>query len=143
MFFLPDEVLGYRRIGRRAGGLMRRSRIVLASIVVLALGSAVVGQAQTPEWPQWRGPNRDGVVPSFTEPRPWPEQLTRRWKIDVGTGYATPLIAGNRVYIFSRQGEEEVMQALDAGSGKTLWRTAYPATFTMNSAAVRHGPGPK
>ena len=89
------------------------------------------------------GPNRDGVVPSFSEPSAWPEQLTQRWKVEVGTGYATPLIAGNRLYIFSRQGEEEVMQALDAGSGKTLWRTGYPAMFTMNSSAVRHGAGPK
>ena len=122
---------------------MRRCLIVLVGIVVASLGSALVAQNQTAEWPQWRGPNRDGVVPSFNEPRTWPEQLTRRWKIDVGTGYATPLVAGNRVYIFSRQGENEVMQALDADSGKTLWRTEYPASFTMNSAAVRHGPGPK
>ena len=122
---------------------MRRCLIVLAGIVVTSLGSALVAQGPTPEWPQWRGPNRDGVVPSFNEPRTWPEQLTRRWKVDVGTGYATPLIAGNRVYIFSRQGENEVMQALDADSGKSLWRTEYPASFTMNSAAVRHGPGPK
>ena len=122
---------------------MRRCLVVLAGIIVTSLGSALLAQSQGPEWPQWRGPSRDGVVTSFTEPRAWPEQLTRRWKVEVGTGYATPLIAGNRVYIFSRQGNDEVMQALDAGSGKTLWRTAYPATFTMNSSAVRHGPGPK
>jgi outer membrane protein assembly factor BamB len=122
---------------------MKRCLIVLAGIVVTSLGSTLIAQNQTSEWPQWRGPNRDGVVPSFSEPRTWPEQLTRRWKIDVGTGYATPLIAGNRVYIFSRQGENEVMQALDADTGKSLWRTEYPVSFTMNSAAVRHGPGPK
>jgi outer membrane protein assembly factor BamB len=122
---------------------MKRSSIVLAAVVVTAFGSVLVGQAQTPEWPQWRGPNRDGILTSFKEPGTWPEQLTRRWKVEVGTGYATPLIAGNRIYIFSRQGEEEVMQALDADSGKSLWRTAYPTTFTMNSAAVRHNAGPK
>ena len=121
---------------------MRRRLIVVAGIVVMSLGSALVAQGPTPEWPQWRGPSRDGVV-SFNEPRTWPEQLTRRWKVEVGTGYATPLIAGNRLYIFSRQGENEVMQALDADSGKTIWRTEYPTSFTMNSAAVRHGPGPK
>jgi outer membrane protein assembly factor BamB len=83
------------------------------------------------------------VLTSFKEPAAWPEQLTQRWKVEVGTGYATPLIAGNRLYVFSRQGEEEVMQALDAATGKSLWRTAYPTTFTMNSAAVRHNAGPK
>jgi outer membrane protein assembly factor BamB len=116
---------------------------VLVGIIVTSFGSVLAGQGQSPEWPQWRGPNRDGVLTSFTEPATWPEQLTQRWKVDVGTGYATPLIAGNRIYIFSRQGEEEVMQALDADSGKSLWRTAYPTTFTMNSAAVRHNAGPK
>jgi outer membrane protein assembly factor BamB len=50
---------------------------------------------------------------------------------------------GNRVYVFSRQGEDEVMSAIDAGSGKVLWRGAYPAPFEMNSAAKPHGPGPK
>jgi len=122
---------------------MIRRLIVLAGIIVTSFGSVLAGQGQSPEWPQWRGPNRDGVLTSFKEPATWPEQLTRRWKVDVGTGYATPLIAGNRLYVFSRQGEDEVMQALDADSGKSLWRTAYPTTFTMNSAAVRHNAGPK
>jgi outer membrane protein assembly factor BamB len=122
---------------------MIRSVIALAGIIIASFGSQVAGQGQGAEWPQWRGPNRDGVLTSFKEPGTWPDQLTRRWKVEVGTGYATPLIAGNRLYIFSRQGEEEVMQALDAESGKSLWRTAYPTTFTMNSAAVRHNAGPK
>ncbi len=121
---------------------MRRSLIALGGIIIASVAS-VVGQSQGAEWPQWRGPNRDGVLTSFKEPAAWPEQLTRRWKVEVGTGYATPLIAGNRLYVFSRQGEEEVMQALDAATGKSLWRTAYPTTFTMNSAAVRHNAGPK
>ena len=92
---------------------------------------------------QWRGANRDGVVTGFTAPAAWPENLTQRWKIDIGLGYATPLVVGNRVYVFSRQGEDEVMSAVDAASGKVLWRTAYPAPFEMSSAAKAHGPGPK
>ena len=45
--------------------------------------------------------------------------------------------------MFSRQGENDVMAALDAASGKVLWRTSYPAPFTMDKAAAPHGPGPK
>ena len=92
---------------------------------------------------QWRGPNRDGVVASFTEPQAWPNQLTQRWKAEVGLGYATPLLVGDRIYLFSRQGEEEVMSALDASTGNVLWQTGYPAPFTMNSSAAGHGAGPK
>ena len=50
---------------------------------------------------------------------------------------------GNRVYLFSRQDDDEVMRAIDADSGNVVWRTAYPAPFTMNSAATPHGKGPK
>lgn len=115
---------------------MNRGITVLA---VLLIVSPIVAQ----DWTQWRGPGRDGAISSFTAPQTWPAQLTQRWKVDVGTGYATPLVAGDKVYMFSRKGENEVMMALDAATGKQLWETAYPVTFTMQSAAARHGPGPK
>ena len=112
-------------------------------IAVAGLTAVLSAQNATPDWPQWRGPNRDGTLASFTEPRAWPESLIRQWKVEVGTGYATPIIVGNRVYAFTRQGVNEVMRALDAGSGKVVWETSYPAPFELNSAAARHGPGPK
>jgi outer membrane protein assembly factor BamB len=95
------------------------------------------------DWPQWRGPNRDAAVASFAPPARWPEQLRQRWKVEVGLGYATPLRVGDRVYMFARQDDNEVMAAHDAASGRVLWRHAYPAPFTMNSGASRHNPGPK
>ena len=114
-------------------------------IAMLVAGLATVNEARqtATDVTQWRGANRDGIVSGFTPPAAWPEMLTQRWKIDVGTGYATPLVVGNRLYVFSRQGDDEVMSAVDAASGKVLWRTAYPAPFEMNSAAKVHGPGPK
>ena len=120
---------------------MRRTAIV----IMFVAGLTVAGEAQqaASSVTQWRGANRDGVTTGFTAPAAWPEQLTQRWKIDIGTGYATPLVVGNRLYVFSRQGEDEVMSGIDAETGKVLWRTAYPAPFTMNSAATTHGPGPK
>ena len=75
--------------------------------------------------------------------RSWPENLKQQWKIDVGLGYATPLLVGNRLYMYSRQGEDEVLQALDPATGKQVWRTAYPAPFTVFAAAAKHGAGPK
>jgi outer membrane protein assembly factor BamB len=116
---------------------------LVAVIVITALVS--VGEAQAPsgDWLQWRGPNRDGAIAAFTAPKQWPETLVQRWKVDVGLGYATPLVAGNRVYMFSRRGENETMSALDAATGKVLWQTGYAAPFTMHSATVPHGPGPK
>ena len=95
------------------------------------------------DWPQWRGPNRDGAVASFNAPASWPDQLTERWKVDIGYGYATPILVGDRLYVFTRQGDDEVMTALDPASGDVIWRTSYPAPFEMVSATRRHGPGPK
>ena len=120
---------------------MRRGIIIL----ILLTGVTATTQARQAgtDVTQWRGANRDGAVTGFTAPAAWPAQLTQRWKVDVGLGYATPIVVGNRVYVFSRQADDEVMSALDAASGKVLWRTAYPAPFEMNSAAKPHGPGPK
>jgi outer membrane protein assembly factor BamB len=116
----------------------------LVGIIVLAGFSVIVGaQNAGPDWPQWRGPNRDGTLTAFTEPKSWPDTLTQRWKIQIGTGYATPLVVGNRVYAFSRQNENEVLRAIDPASGKVIWESTYAAPFTMNSSTARHGPGPK
>jgi len=123
---------------------MNARSTALIGIIAFAGLTAVAGaQNAALDWPQWRGPSRDGALASFTEPKAWPENLTRRWKVEVGTGYATPIVVGNRVYAFSRQDTNEVMRALDAGSGKVVWETSYPAPFEMNSATARHGPGPK
>jgi outer membrane protein assembly factor BamB len=99
--------------------------------------------AHAHDWPQWRGPNRDGAVASFPEPAARPEPLTRAWKIEVGQGYATPLLVSGRIYMFTRQGDDEVMAAYEAETGEVVWRTAYPAPFEMNPATRKHGPGPK
>ncbi len=114
-------------------------------VVVLGVIAPVVLGAQAPsgDWTQWRGPGRDGTVPAFTAPARWPEQLTRRWKVEVGTGHATPLVVGPRVYMFSRRGDNEVLAAFDAVAGRELWASGYPAPYTPNRLAIDHGQGPK
>ena len=118
-------------------------RIMIGIVLVVAVGAASQAQRPSADWTQFRGPNRDGTIAAFNPPAAWPEGLVQRWKIEVGTGYATPIVVGDRVYQFSRVGENETMTAFDAASGKQLWRGGYPAPFTMQSATVQHGPGPK
>ena len=128
---------------------MRRAGNVTAFIALAALAGAPVvlaqgrqGSAGGTDWPQWRGPNRDGVI-AGTLPSEWPATLTKRWELAVGAGHSSPVIAGNRVVIHTRQGENEVVRALDLTSGKELWRADYPAPYKVNPAAQGHGPGPK
>ncbi len=69
------------------------------------------------EFPQWRGPARDGQV-SVPARAAWPEALRAGWKVKVGVGHASPVVSGDRVFLFSREGEEEV-----SGAGPTRRRT--------------------
>ena len=95
------------------------------------------------DWPQWRGLNRDGVVASFIAPRVWPDKLKPIWKVQVGIGHSSPVVVGRRVYLHSRQEENEVAACFDLDTGKQLWRDSYPTPYMMNPAAVSHGKGPK
>ena len=114
---------------------------VMCALLVAPVGLAA--QSAGPDWPQFRGPNRDGALASFAEPKAWPDRLTQRWKVEVGEGHATPVLVGGRIYTFTRQGANEVIQALDAATGKAVWQTRYAAPVTVNPAAQAHGPGPK
>jgi outer membrane protein assembly factor BamB len=108
----------------------------------LATSVTLSAQSTTPVWNQWRGAARDGVA-TFTAPATWPQQLTRRWQVKVGVGHSSPVVAGDRVIVHTRQAEREVIAAYDLASGTQIWQDAYAAPYTVNSAARAHGPGPK
>ena len=96
---------------------------------------------QAQDWPQWRGPNRDGRVTGFKAPQVWPGQLTQTWKVTVGSGDATPALVNNKLYVFAKQGGNEFLQCLDALSGKQIWQsTGYPSAEITGPAASHPGP---
>ena len=121
-----------------------RQRFVAGAVLAgLLVPGAFTTDAAAQDWTQWRGPNRDGVASAFDVPAAWPDALRKQWTVEVGSGYATPLLVGDHLYLFVRQGDDEVMLALDPGTGQEIWRSAYPAPFEMNPATNPHGPGPK
>jgi hypothetical protein len=69
----------------------------LAAAAVIGSAATTVAQSSPRDYPQWRGRNRDGEASAFLQPKLWPENLTRRWKVDVGEGYATPIVVCNIV----------------------------------------------
>jgi outer membrane protein assembly factor BamB len=110
---------------------------VLVSCVLL-LGA---GGASAQDWPQWRGPNRDSKVTGFTVPKEWPKELTKKWQVKVGEGVSSPVLVGDKVYTFGRQGNEEVTTCLNAATGEVLWQDKYAATAVTGPA--RGFPGPR
>jgi outer membrane protein assembly factor BamB len=119
---------------------MNAHRLLSAPLTICAvLSLAIVTQAQ--DWPQWRGPNRDGNVANSTVA--WPKDLQEEWKVTVGIGHASPVVVGKKIYVFARQGEEETLLCLDSATGKELWRSSQPIAFKMHEAALAHGKGPK
>jgi outer membrane protein assembly factor BamB len=116
-------------------------RSVLTSAFVLA--TAVTAVSQGTDWNQWRGANRDGVVAGFTAPATWPDRPKQLWKVPAGIGHSSPVISGARVFQFARVGEQEALTALEAATGKQIWRQTYEAPYAMNPAATSHGKGPK
>lgn len=119
------------------------SRRRLASAALLVLISTVIqAQGANPDWSQWRGPRRDGTMTTAL-PASWPATLTKRWEISVGAGHSSPVVAGDRVILHTRQDDREITRAIALSTGKELWRDHYAAPYTMNPAARAHGPGPK
>jgi outer membrane protein assembly factor BamB len=111
-------------------------------IAALFLCWVSVAGAQGQDWPQWRGPNRDGSI-SAALPAQWPAALKKRWETPVGAGHSSPVVSGNRVVVIARQDDQEIVRALDVASGKEIWRASYSAPYNVNSAAWAHGAGPK
>lgn len=126
------------RTVRTVRGVPTVMRIFAIGILLVSVESALWA-----DWPQWRGPARDGIASTFTAPTTWPAQLTRRWQATVGLGHASPVVVGNRIIVHTRQGNREVVAAYDLASGKQMWQDGVDAPYTMNQAAIGHGPGPK
>lgn len=110
-----------------------------AVFVVTSLFAAVNSNAA--DWPQWRGPNRDGAVD--TSIKTWPDSLTKKWQLTVGEGHSSPVVAGGRVFQFSREDDSEVVRCLDLKTGGKEWTKKYAASYKMHPAARSHGKGPK
>lgn len=122
--------------------LMWSLRPSVPRIAAVALCVALV-QAPSPsalDDPQWRGANCDGSASGFVEPRVWSAALTRNWRVEVGHGYGTRLIAGATVHAFTRRDGNEVQAALDADDGTVRWRSAYAASDAANGSTLWLGP---
>lgn len=110
------------------------------SIALLVMASLAPLSAQ--DWPQWRGPARDGAVPAASVPQQWPASFAPAWKVEVGEGYSSPVVAAGRVFVHSRRDPNEIVTAIDLASGKVAWQQEYAAAQEKNKYAAKMGKGP-
>jgi len=101
----------------------------VAWAVAVALAATVVTQAAN-DWPQYLGPSRNGVYAGPALADAWGANGPKAvWRKQVGQGFAGPAVVGNRVILFHRVGNEEVLESLDAATGDSVWRYAYPTRY--------------
>jgi len=104
----------------------------------VAVTTATCALAQ--DWPQWRGPNRDAKAAGFNPPKVWPKELAQKWQVTVGDGVATPALAGDKLYVFSRQEGYEILRCLSVADGKELWQDKYESLGAGGPAQGFSGP---
>jgi len=109
-------------------------------VLLFLLGVAPVAAGQ--EWTQWRGPGRDGFVPEKLAPAAWPDKLQRAWRVEIGEGYSSPVVANGRVFVHGRRDPEEIVAAVNLADGKGVWEQKYQAAFKKNQYAVEMAKGP-
>ncbi|MEM1179680.1 MAG: PQQ-binding-like beta-propeller repeat protein [Acidobacteriota bacterium] len=89
-----------------------------------------VSAAPAADWLQWGGPNGDFTVESEGLADGWPKDgPTTLWKRPLGGGYSSILVHGDRLFTMYREGDEEVVAALEAATGKTVWAHRYTPSF--------------
>lgn len=106
---------------------------------VLAIVSVVagVGGVVAADWPQWRGPNRDGIAAEKGVAKPWPKDGPKLlWSVDklatIGTGYGSPAVIGDRLYILgadgAKQDAKESCTCLSTKDGSVIWTKLLDST---------------
>lgn len=113
---------------------MKKCVLVLAALCWLSAGM----RATASDWPQYRGPNRNGST-SESDWKPWTGTATTEWKTNVGKGYSSVVVAGNHVYTMGHVDEEanDVVRCVTADRGLPVWKYPYRCSTS------RGWPGPR
>src|SRR5690349_22994510 len=110
---------------------MKSKSVVLAAVVLLfAFAAQALAQGEA-SWPQWRGPNRDGISKETGLLKQWPaEGPPLVWKATgAGAGYSSFSVADGKLYTMGLRGNREFVIAFDVATGKEVWSTPHGSAF--------------
>ena len=111
-------------------------RVFLTVFVMLAASPAL----RAADWPQFLGPHRDGTTTETNLSATWPKEGPPvLWQKSVGQGFSGPVVAGGKLIAFHRVADQEIVEALDAKSGKALWKAEYPTRY-RDDFGMEEGP---
>jgi outer membrane protein assembly factor BamB len=109
--------------------------------LIFLIWSGVAASAQTSDWPQWGGPQRNFMVETKGLAETWPAGGPKRlWSRTLGEGHSSVVVDGGRLYTMYSQGEQEFVVALDAATGKTIWEKSHSAP--TKGLDLQFGKGP-
>ncbi len=111
----------------------------LTAVLSCCLGCSGLSEAWAEDWPQWRGPARNGVWAADGIVDELPDgQLPITWSVDIGPGYNGPTVADGRVFVMDRQmqpAQSERILCFDSQNGQLLWKHEYPVRYTISYTA--------
>jgi outer membrane protein assembly factor BamB len=85
---------------------------------------------QAEDWPQFLGTTRNGEYHGKDISTTWSKEGPKQvWKKQTGPGWSAPVVSSDKLLVFYRADNKEVLECLNATSGKTLWTAAYPTTY--------------
>ncbi|HET6975666.1 MAG TPA: PQQ-binding-like beta-propeller repeat protein [Pyrinomonadaceae bacterium] len=118
---------------------MKNTRVLLPAMLLVALAQQALAQSGG-SWPQWRGPNRDGISKETGLLKQWPaEGPPLVWKASgAGGGYSSFSVANGKLYTMGLRGEREFIVAFDVATGKEAWATPHGSAFRND-----RGDGPR
>ncbi len=116
--------------------ITRRHRHIAHAILSLAFAA---GALHASDWPRWLGPKGDNIAPDADKFEPDLNKWKIAWKRNVGLGYSSVSVAGNRAYTLGSDGKtQETLYCLDAATGEIVWQQSYPCPLMP----LQHTGGP-
>ena len=96
-------------------------------MAVFAMYAGFCQKAEAADWPNWRGPNHNGISSETGWLTTWPETGPKvAWEKTLGTGFASMTVSEGRVYAMGNINDNDILYCLDADTGKEIWKTSYP-----------------
>ena len=116
------------------GSGMTTKRYTGALAVAILVIGGMMSDTIAGDWPQWRGPNRDGVSDEVVTIAAWPPALV--WSNTVALGESAVAVSGCFAYTMGREGENNLIYCFDSATGSNVWTYSY----TAGAASGRYGP---